>query len=349
MKLLTPVKIGAFNLKNRVVYAPLTRCRAVGEGRIPNDLMAEYYTQRASAGLILSEATSIVPSGVGYPNTPGIWSEEQIEGWKKTTQSVHDAGGVILSQLWHVGRISHPIYQNGTQPISASAIAPDGHVSLSRPKLPFEVPRALETDEVKQLVKDFRKAAENAKRAGFDGVELHGANGYLPDQFLQDSTNKRTDEYGSSIENRARFMLEIVDELIDVWGADHVGVHLAPRMDAHSMGDSDPLTTFTYVAGELGKRQIAFIMTREYLAPDRLSLKIKEAFGGCFIANEGFNVESAENEIKEGHADAVGFGKIFLANPDLPERIAKKSELNPFKVETFYTPGPEGYTDYPKL
>ena len=252
--LFEPIEVGDLKLPNRVLMAPLTRCRA-GKERVPNALMAEYYAQRASAGLIISEATSVTPMGVGYPDTPGIWSKEQVEGWKLVTRAVHNAGGRILLQLWHVGRMSDPIYLNGELPVAPSAIAPAGHVSLLRPQKPFVVPRALETHEIPGIVEAYRQGAENARRAGFDGVEIHGANGYLLDQFLQDSTNHRTDDYGGPIENRARLMLEVADAVVSVWGPGRVGMHLAPRGDAHSMGDSDPAATFGYVARELGRRR----------------------------------------------------------------------------------------------
>ncbi len=341
-----PVQIGAWQLPNRIVMSPLTRCRA-SAGRVPNDLMREYYTQRASAGLILTEATSVSPMGVGYPDTPGIWSEEQVAGWKHITQGVHEAGGRILLQLWHVGRISDPSYLDGQLPVAPSAVAAGGHVSLLRPKRPFVTPRALEPEEIPGIIAAYRKGAENAKTAGFDGVEIHGANGYLLDQFLQDSTNKRTDDYGGPIENRARLMLEVTDACVDVWGADRVGMHLAPRGDAHDMGDSDPAATFGYVARELGRRKIAFLCTREALGPGRLSPELKKLFGGPLIANEQFTFETANCEIEEGRADAVAFGKQFIANPDLPKRFSLGAPLNDPHPETFYASGPEGYTDYP--
>lgn len=346
--LFDPLQAGAFRLKNRVVLAPLTRCRA-SEGRVPNDLMREYYVQRASAGLILSEATSVTPMGVGYPDTPGIWSDEQVAGWKRITDAVHAAGGTILLQLWHVGRISDPIYLDGKLPVAPSAIAAKGHVSLVRPMRDYVVPRALELDEIPGIIADYRRGAENAKRAGFDGVEVHGANGYLLDQFLQDSTNHRTDAYGGPIENRARLMLEVVDACIEVWGADRVGLHLAPRADSHTMGDSDRLATFSYVAREVGKRKIAFICTREYEGADWISPELKKAFGGVFIANEKFTKESAEKVISSGTADAVAFGKEFIANPDLPERFKLNAPLNKQDSSTFYGGGVKGYIDYPAL
>ena len=336
-------------LKNKFVMAPLTRCRAVGEGRVPNELMLEYYSQRASAGLILTEATVVSPMGIGYPNTPGIYTSEQVIGWKKITEAVHAKGGKIFLQLWHVGRISHPMYLNGALPVAPSAIKPKGKVSLVRPETEYVTPRALEIPEVKQIILDFKKASENAKLAGFDGVEIHAANGYLIDQFLQDGTNHRTDEYGGSLENRARLLLEITDAAISVWGPDKVGVHLAPRGDSHDMKDSNPLSTFTYVAKELGARKIAFIFAREYQAADSIGPAIKKAFGGFFIANEKFTKESAEKAIADGVADAVAFGLLFIANPDLPRRFAENAPLNQVNFQTIYAEGALGYTDYPSL
>lgn len=346
--LFDPLQAGAFKLKNRVVLAPLTRCRA-SAGRVPNDLMRQYYGQRASAGLIISEATSVTPHGVGYPDTPGIWSDDQVAGWKKITDAVHAAGGTILLQLWHVGRISDPLYLDGALPVAPSAIAAKGHVSLLRPKKEFVTPRALELSEIPGVIADYRRGAENAKRAGFDGVEIHGANGYLLDQFLQDSTNRRTDAYGGSIENRARLMLEVVDACIDVWGAQRVGLHLAPRGDAHDMGDTNPRATFGYVASEVGKRQIAFICTREHEGPDSISPEIKKLFGGVLIGNENYTKETAEAAINAGKADAIAFGKLFIANPDLPERFKVGASLNTPDPASFYGGDQRGYTDYPAL
>ncbi len=346
--LFDPVKMGAWDLPNRILMAPLTRCRA-SEGRVPNALMAEYYRQRAGAGLIISEATSVDPMGVGYPDTPGIWSTEQVEGWKGVTKAVHEAGGRILLQLWHVGRISDPIYLNGELPVAPSAIQPDGHPSLVRPIKPFVTPRALDSDEIPGIVAAYRKGAENAQAAGFDGVEIHGANGYLLDQFLQDSTNQRTDAYGGSIENRARLMLEVVDACCDTWGADRVGLHLAPRCDAHDMGDSDPAATFGYVAAECGKRGIAFLFAREGMPEPRQAPAMKKAFGGPFIANQQLSLEDAQRLLDQGEADAVAWGQLFIANPDLPERLRTDAPLNEPKPDTFYASGPDGYIDYPFL
>jgi len=348
-KLFEPITIGDLKLPNRILMAPLTRNRSSGPGRVPNEMMRDYYVQRASAGAIISEATSVTPMGVGYPHTPGIWSQEQIDGWRVITDAVHAAGGTMLSQLWHVGRISDPIYLNGALPEAPSAIAPKGHVSLVRPQKPYVTPRALETDEIPGIVEAYRKGAENAKAAGFDGVEIHGANGYLLDQFLQDGTNKRTDRYGGSVENRARLLLEVTDAAISVWGKGRVGVHLSPRADTHDVSDSDLPATFGYVARELGKRQIAFICAREHLGEPRLGPKLKQAFGGVYIANEGFTLETAEQVLEAGEADAVAFGKLFIANPDLPKRFALRAPLNAWNGATFYAQGPEGYIDYPAL
>lgn len=342
----TPLQMGAWNLPNRIIMSPLTRCRS-SEGRVPNAMMAEYYAQRATAGLIISEATSVEPMGVGYPNTPGIWSKEQVEGWKLVTDAVHEKGGRIILQLWHVGRISDPIYLDGKAPVAPSAVAAEGHVSLVRPKKGYDLPRALKLEEIPAIVEAFRTGAENAKLAGFDGVEIHGANGYLPDQFLQDSTNKRTDEYGGSIENRARFMIEVVDAAISVWGADRVGLHIAPKGDEHDMGDSDPEATFGYVAKEMEARNLAFIFARESQEAPRLVPKLKKIFTGPIIANQRLDRETAEELLESGEADACAWGQQFIANPDLVRRFAEGLPLNEPDGSTFYGDGPVGYTDYP--
>jgi len=346
--LFDPIQIGDLMLPNRILMSPLTRCRAV-DRRIPNDLMVEYYAQRASAGLIFSEATSISPLGVGYPNTPGIWSKEQVAGWKKITKAVHDQGGRILLQLWHVGRISDPVYLHGGTPVAPSAIKPAGHVNLIRPLKEFVTPRALEIKEIKWIVEEYVQGARNAMEAGFDAVEIHAANGYLLDQFLQDGSNQRTDEYGGAIENRARFLLEVTDAVLAVWGKGKVGVHLAPRGDSNSISDSNPLATFGYVARELGQRQIAFICARESVGPNRIGPELKKLFGGVYIANEGFTQESAQEALDKNEADAICFGKLFIANPDLPKRFAENAPLNQPDPKTFYASGNEGYTDYPIL
>ena len=365
--LFDPLQLGALSLPNRIIMAPLTRSRATPDTRVPTDLALEYYVQRASAGLIITEATIVTPRGAGYAATPGISSDEQVQGWRKITDAVHKAGGRIVLQLWHVGRVSDPIFLNGELPEAPSAIQPKGHVSLVRPQKDYVTPRALETSEIPRIIAEFRKGAENAKAAGFDGVHIHGANGYLLDQFLQDSTNTRTDQYGGSLENRARLMLEVTDAVIEVWGADRVGMHLAPRMDAHDMGDSDRLGTFTYVARELGERKLGWIAAREAVMDESTQLvdsagnprfsphkesigpKLKEAFGGPYIANEGFDLASAQTAIADGWADAVAFGKLYIANPDLVKRFATGAPLNAWNTATFYAPGAEGYTDYPAL
>jgi len=346
--LFEPLKVGDLHVPNRIFMAPLTRSRA-GVERIPNHLMAQYYAQRASAGLIVSEATVVSPLGIGYADTPGIWSPEQVEGWKLTTRAVHAAGGRIFLQLWHVGRVSDPRFLNGAQPVAPSAVALQGNVSLVRPPTPYVTPRALELREIPGIIEAFRRGAENAQLAGFDGVELHGANGYLLDQFLQDGSNLRTDEYGGALQNRARLMLEVADAAISVWGAGRVGVHLAPRADAHSMGDSNLSATFEYVARQLSKRKLAFICAREYLGADRIGPKLRAAFGGVYVANEKFKFDTASQAVESGEADAVAFGKLFIANPDLPQRFKLRAALNEWRIPQFYAGGAEGYTDYPSL
>jgi len=346
--LLDALDLGPLHLPNRVIMAPLTRLRGTVD-HIPTAMIAEYYAQRASAGLIISEGVPVSPQGVGYAQVPGIWSDQQVEKWKKITDAVHQAGGRIFAQIWHVGRISDPIFLNGELPVAPSAIAATGHVSLVRPEKQFETPRALDIAEIPGIIGDYKLGAANAKAAGFDGVELHGANGYLLDQFLQSGTNHRTDAYGGNVEKRARFMLEAVDAVSEIWGADRVGMHLAPRSDIHGMSDENPAETFGYVARELGKRGLAFLMAREHEGPDWLGPRLKEIFGGVYIANEGFTQQSAEAAIERRDADAVAFGKLFIANPDLPARFASNAPLNVPVPETFYSHGAEGYTNYPSL
>ena len=346
--LLDPLKVGALQLPNRIIMAPLTRLRGTPD-HLPTELQVEYYVQRAHAGLILTEGTPVSPQGVGYAQVPGIWSEQQLAGWKKITDAVHKAGGRIFAQIWHVGRISDPVFLGGELPVAPSAVRAPGRVSLIRPMKEFETPRALDAAEIPGIIADYKRGAQNAKDAGFDGVELHGANGYLLDQFLQDGSNHRTDAYGGTFEKRARLMLEAADAAIEVWGADRVGMHLAPRSDTHGISDSNPAETFGYVARELGKRKLAFLMAREYEAPGWLGPSLKEQFGGVYIANEKFTRESADAAIERGDCDAVAFGKFFIANPDLPRRFAEKAQLNQPVPETFYSHEPEGYVDYPAL
>lgn len=347
-ELSSPLKVGDFEIKNRLVMAPLTRSRS-GEDRIPNDLMLEYYQQRAGAGLILTEATVISPKAVGYEDTPGLWSEQQASAWHPIVDAVHAQGSKILVQLWHVGRISDPELLDGDTPVAPSAIQPEGHVSLLRPKRPFVTPRALSVEEIHEIVVQYKHAAELAKVAGFDGVELHAANGYLIDQFLQSGTNQRSDEYGGSLENRARLLLQVVDTLIEVWGAGRVGVHIAPRGDAHDMSDANPLETFGYVMQQLSLRHIAFVFSREYEAEDSLGPELRKQFTGAWIANENLSAESAKRILAEGEADAVSFGKAAIANPDLYARLINGAPLNDVNPETLYAKGAEGYTDYPTL
>ena len=346
----TPIQFGELKLKNRVVMAPLTRSRATAD-RVPTPMMAEYYAQRASAGLIISEATVISEEANGYEKTPGLFSDAQVEGWKLVTSAVHAKDGLIVAQLWHVGRVSHPDLLKGETPVSASAVQQAGHVSLLRPKREYVVPRPLEISEIRAITEQYKQSAIRAKAAGFDGVELHAANGYLIDQFLQTSTNKRSDLYGGSVENRVRFLLEVVDALIEVWGAGRVGVHLAPRGDEHDMGDANAKETFGYVMEELGKRKIAFFFTREYLADDSISLEMKARSNGVpYIANMRLSREDALELLASGKAEAVSFGKNYIANPDLFERLVEDEPLNELKFENMIgTDVAAGYIDYPFL
>ncbi len=346
--------MGALELTNRVIMAPLTRARAVDtaapDDRVPNDLMLEYYVQRASAGLIISEATSISPMAVGYANTPGIWSDAQTEGWRKIVHAVHQAGGRMVLQLWHVGRISHSSFLGGQMPVAPSAIAAKGSVSLIRPQVNYEVPRALSVEEIQETIEDYRRGARNAQKAGFDGVEIHAANGYLLDQFLRDKSNVRTDEYGGSIENRARLLLEVVDAVTEIWGADRVGVHLSPRNEeGHTLEDSDPARVFTNVAQKLGERGVAFLFVRESQEEPRVVPAMKRAFGGPLIANQQMTKQMAESLLQSGEADAISWGVQFIANPDLPRRLELDAPLNTPDPTTFYASGPKGYIDYPFL
>jgi N-ethylmaleimide reductase len=354
MKLLEPYRLGPLELPNRMVMAPLTRNRA--KGTIPGAINAEYYAQRASAGLIIAEATQVHPVGMGYPETPGIHSEEQVAGWRQVTDAVHKAGGRIFLQLWHVGRISHPSFHQGLPPVAPSAIRPAGEAFTYEGPKPFETPRALETDEIEAIIEQFRQGAEHAKRAGFDGVEVHGANGYLLDQFLQSGTNKRTDRYGGSLENRARLLLEVTEAVIGEWGADRVGARLSPGGTFNDMSDDDPTETFRYAAQKLSDLGLLYLHVinnsaqvkaqkgMEGLRPTELC---REAFKGTLISNGEFTRDSGERVIEEGKADLVAYGRLFLANPDLPQRFAEGAELNEPDPATFYGGAAEGYTDYP--
>ncbi|HXS12614.1 MAG TPA: alkene reductase [Acidobacteriaceae bacterium] len=342
------LKVGELVLPNRIVMAPLTRLRGTVE-HLPTELIPKYYAQRASAGLIVSEGIPIDPMGVGYPHVPGLWSEEQVELWKPVTKAVHEAGGRIFAQIWHVGRISDPVYLKGELPVAPSAIAAAGTVKLLRPQKEFETPRALRLEEIPEVIAAYKRGAEHAKAAGFDGVELHGANGYLLDQFLQSGSNQRTDKYGGSVENRARLMLEVTDAVAEVWGPGRVGMHLAPRGDSHGISDANPAETFGYAARELGERKIAFLMAREYEAPGWLGPRLKDEFEGVYIANERFTFATANEVVARGEADAVAFGKLWISNPDLVARFQRKAELAEPQAATFYSHGAEGYSDYPAL
>ncbi|MBX7143710.1 MAG: alkene reductase [Oligoflexia bacterium] len=356
-------KVGDLVLKNRLVMAPLTRMRSTQPGNVPNKLNAEYYAQRAGAGLIVAEATQISQQGQGYPGTPGIHSPEQVAGWKLVTEAVHRAGGVIFLQLWHVGRISHSSHQPGRQaPVAPSAIRPSGKAFTADWQMAdFETPRALELKEISSLLADYVTAAKNAKLAGFDGVEIHGANGYLLDQFLQTGSNQRTDKYGGSIENRTRLLLEVVDAATAIWGKARVGVRLSPHGTFNDMSDSDPVALFSYVLGELGKRGVGYVHLIEPRssnagagdgniegAPDNSKI-FRGIFKGTLISAGGYTPETAKQAVASGAADAVAFGRLFISNPDLPRRIQSGAELNRYDRNTFYGGDAKGYTDYPAL
>ncbi|MES0371385.1 MAG: alkene reductase, partial [Mariprofundaceae bacterium] len=342
---------------NRIIMAPMTRCRAGGEVYdVPQQVSATYYAQRAGAGLIISEGSQISQQGVGYPATPGIHSAEQVEGWKLVTDAVHKKAGKIFLQLWHVGRISHPDYHNGELPVAPSAIKPAGEATTFSGMQPFVTPHALEIDEIRAVVEDFRNAATKAKQAGFDGVEIHGANGYLIDQFIRSGTNQRTDEYGGSLENRARFLLEVAEAVVSVWGAGRVGVRLSPSGTFNDMSDSSPEETFSYMAGQLNRFGLAYLHVVNALSGDirhgadvvPLSL-LRDAWSGLLITNGEYDKERANVEISAGLADAVSFASSFLANPDLPERFSADADLNIPDFDTFYVGGENGYTDYPTM
>ena len=357
--LFQPITLGAIEAKNRIFMAPLTRGRAAEPPFVPNDLMALYYRQRSGAGLIISEATGISREGLGWPSAPGIWSDEQTEAWKPVTQAVHEAGGKIVMQLWHMGRIVHPYFLGGKPPVSASATTAPDHAHTPEGRKPYEQARALEKDEIPRVVEDYRKAAENAKKAGFDGVQLHGANGYLVDQFLRDGTNLREDEYGGSPENRTRFMREVLEGLVDVWGADRVGIRLSPNGETQGCDDSDPAATFgaaTKVIEDLG---LAFLELREpgpdgtFGATDvpKQSPLIRSLYSGPLVLNSDYDAAQAVADVEAGKCDAISFGRPYISNPDLAERIKAGAEWAPNKdvPKSWYFPGPAGYTDYPTM
>jgi N-ethylmaleimide reductase len=348
--LFTPLAMGPNTLRNRMVMAPLTRNRA-GDGNIPQDINVEYYRQRASAGLIITEATQVSPEGVGYPATPGIHSAEQIDGWKKVTHAVHDEGGLIFLQLWYCGRISHPdLLPGNQQPVSASAIRAEGEAVTFEGMKPFVEPRALDTDELPGIVDQYRKAAINAKEAHFDGVEVHAANGYLLDQFLRDGTNHRDDIYGGSLENRARLLVEAVDAVAEVWDTSQIGVRISPDNSFNDIHDSDPQALFNYIAEVLSPKQLGYLHVVEggFMGEHDVNYdQIRRRFDGNYMANLGYDQAKAQIAIANGHADLVSFGTLFLANPDLVARFKAKAELNTPDQDTFYGGDEHGYTDYP--
>ena len=355
--LFTSIRLGPLALPNRIFMAPLTRCRA-SEGHVPHELNVEYYAQRASAGLIISEATSVSPNGYGYPNTPGIHTPAQVAGWKKVTEAVHAKGGHIYLQLWHVGRISHPAYQeSGGLPVAPSAIKPAGKVFTGTSMEEYVTPRALETREIPGIIGEYVHGARLAKEAGFDGVEIHNANGYLLDQFLRDGTNRRTDPYGGTLQNRARLTLEVTEAVVGVWGADRVGIRFSPGGVFNDMHDGNPLETFGHVLGELNRFGLSYAhitqTTSQDLAHGAMAgigpRELRSAWKGALVSAGGFTLESGNAALAEGWADAIAFGVPFIANPDLPERLRRNAPLHAADEATFYTPGPKGYTDYPPL
>ena len=357
--LFEPLRMGAIAAKNRIIMAPLTLGRSTQPGSVPNAMMETYYRQRAGAGLIISEATGITVEGSGWPAAPGIWSEEQVEGWKPITRAVHDEGGAIVLQLWHMGRIVHPVFLGGEKPVSASATTAPGQAHTFEGRLDYQEARALETDEVARVVADYASAAENARIAGFDGVQLHGANGYLVDQFLRDGTNLRTDRYGGTAQNRTRFLREVLEALIGVWGADRVGVRLSPNGETQGCDDSDPAATFGAAARTVEELGLAFLELREP-GPDgtfgrtevpKQSPLIRGIYSGALILNSDFTAEEADDAVAGGRCDAVSFGRPYISNPDLAARIAAGAEwaANVNVPQSWYLPGPAGYIDYPAL
>ncbi len=351
--LFTPLQVGALTLPNRILMAPLTRCRA-DANHVPTAIMAEHYSQRASGGLLIAEATMAMEGNSSFWMEPGIYSDAQVQGWKAVTDAVHAKGGRIFLQLWHGGRACHPLLNGGAQPVAPSALPIVGdEVHTPEGKKPYVTPRELSDDEIPGIIAGFKKAAENAKAAGFDGVEVHGANGYLLDEFLRDGANKRTGPYGGPIENRARLLLEVTAAVCEVWGSDRVGVRISPLNSYNSMIDSDPVGLTTYVSKKLSELNIAYLhvmradffqaQSGDVLTPARANFK------GVLISNMGYTADEATKAIADGSLDAVAFGTSFLANPDLPARIKAGAPLNAPNPATFYTPGPVGYTDYPAM
>lgn len=354
--LFTPIEVGPYTLPNRIVMAPMTRNRA-GPGNAPRDLNVEYYRQRASAGLIITEGSQISPQGVGYPDTPGIYSAEQVVGWKHITEAVHARGGHVFLQLWHVGRISHPELQpGGALPVAPSAIKPAGEAMTYEGPKAFVEPRAIELDEIHGIINDYLVAAKNAQDAGFDGVEIHGANGYLLDQFLRDGSNRRNDKYGGAIKNRVRLLLEVTEAVTSVWGEGRVGVRISPLQPFNDMHDSNPEALFSYLVQQLNNFELAYLHVTEMgkesagaAGPDFDLLKLRNIYRGVYITNAGYEQQRANAALAGGEADMVAFGVLFIANPDLPERFAVNAPLNTPDPETFFGGNAEGYTDYPAL
>jgi N-ethylmaleimide reductase len=351
--LFEPLRVGVMEVPNRLFMAPLTRCRAEA-GHVPGQLMAEYYAQRATAGLIIAEATMAMEGNSAFYAEPGIYSEAQVAGWKAVTDAVHGAGGKIFLQIWHGGRACHPLFNNGAQPVAPSAIAiTNDEVNTPEGKKPYVVPRELRDEELPGVVEGFKKAAENAKAAGFDGVEIHSANGYLLDEFLRDGANKRTGPYGGPIENRARLLLEVIEAVTGIWGAGRVGVRISPLNSFNSMRDSDPVALVTWLAARLNDFGLAYlhVMRADQLGEQEADVlgPARANFHGVLVANMGYGAEEAAREIAGKKIDAVAFGVPFLANPDLPARVQAGAELNAPDVATFYSPGAKGYTDYPAM
>lgn len=347
--LFAPSILGDVALANRIIMAPLTRSRAAA-GNVPHALNARYYAQRASAGLIISEATQITPQGQGYPKTPGIHSQEQIDGWQEVTQAVHQRGGKIFLQLWHVGRISHPVtLEDGGLPVAPSALKPAGEIYTDKGMQPFVTPRALEIAEIPALVEDFRRAAANAKVAGFDGVEIHAANGYLIDQFLRDGTNHRNDGYGGSVANRSRLLREVTEAVLTVWTPGQVGVRLSPVNPFNDITDSAPQATFDAVTEQLNAYKLAYLHVVEDRASDFDFQRLRQIFNGAYIANGDYDRDSAIAAVDADLADFIAFGKLFISNPDLPERLRRNGPYNAPRPDSFYAGGAEGYDDYPAL
>ncbi len=351
--LFSPLKLGAVEVENRVLMAPLTRCRA-DENHVPTDLIAEHYAQRASGGLLIAEATMAMEGNSAFWREPGIYSDAQVEGWKKVTDAVHAKGGKIFLQIWHGGRACHPVLNDGKQPVAPSAIAiTNSDIHTPEGKKAYTEPRALDDAEIPAIIDGFVKAAENAKRAGFDGVEVHGANGYLLDAFLRDSANHREGSYGGSVENRARLLLEVIEAVSKVWGSDRVGVRLSPLNSFNSMKDSDPVGLMTWLSEKLSGYNLAYLhlMRADFLGEQQMDVvtPVREHYQGNLIVNMGYSPQEAQQVVSEGIADAVAFGVPFIANPDLPRRIKEGAELNQADPKTFYTQGREGYNDYPFL